>query len=151
MQTAITTPDLFRLLSLSIGKENPATPYMVAKVFGVSPNTAGFWKKGVSVMDEANAEKAADMLGLDLDFVILSLQAERASKSNMDKMAGIFQRAALAAQTHGTRAASVFVGLAALPLVVISANNVCILCKTWSAFKAPGSARFRPAPTPFAA
>lgn len=128
MHNAITTPELFRLLSLSIGREKEATPYMVAKVFGVSPNAAGFWKKGVSVMDEANAEKAAAMLGMDLEFVILSLQAERMSKSNLDKIAAIFERAAMASQHH---AASVFIGFfalsALLPLALAQFEH-CILC-----------------------
>lgn len=125
MDNAITTPELFQLLSLSIGKEKEATRYMVAKVMGVSPGTANLWQKGVSVMDEANAEKAAEMLGLDLEFVILSLQAERASKSNMDKIAAIFERAALASQS---RAAAVFVAVLALPLAGSLANQLCILC-----------------------
>lgn len=125
MENAITTPELFRLLSLSIGKGNEATPYMVGKVFGVSPNCAGFWKKGHAVMDDTNAEKACEMLNLDLEFVLLSLQAERLHKSNLDKFAAIFERAALASQT---RAAAGFAVTFALSLLVISANSVCILC-----------------------
>ena len=100
MDKAITTAELFRLLSLSIGKEKEATPYMVGKVMGVSPGTATGWMRSYQVMDDANAEKAAAMLGLDLDYVVLSLQAERAIKSNMDKIAAIFERAAVASLTH---------------------------------------------------
>lgn len=131
MQNSITTAELFRLLSLSIGREKEATRYMVAKVMGVSPGTANLWQKGISVMDEANAEKAAELLGLDLEFVILSLQAERMSKSNLDKIAAIFERAALATQT---RAASVFLGLFAVSALLPSLAsalpglNACILC-----------------------
>lgn len=128
MQNTITTSELFRLLSLSIGKEKEATAYMVAKVFGVAATTALAWMRGYKVMDEKNAEKAAEMLGLDLEFVILSLQAERMSKSNLDKIAAIFERAALASQTHGSRAAAVFGLVFALPLLVNSVNYVCILC-----------------------
>lgn len=125
MQNAITTSELFKLLSLSIGKEKEATAYMVAKVFGVAATTALAWMRGYKVMDEKNAEKAAAMLGLDLEFVILSLQAERMSKSNMDKIAAIFERAALASQS---RAAAVFALVLALPLAGSLVNSVCILC-----------------------
>lgn len=125
MENAITTPEIYRMLSLSIGKEKEATPYMVHKVLGASYNTVRLWKAGITVMDESHAEKAAEMLGLDLEFVILSLQAERMNKSNLDKIAAIFERAALASQT---RAAAVFALAVALSPIVISANELCILC-----------------------
>lgn len=100
MNNPLTTPELFRLLSLSIGKEKPATVYMVSKVMGASYNTVRLWELGASVMDEKHAEKSAELLGLELDYVVLSLQAERALKSNMDKIAAIFERAALASLHH---------------------------------------------------
>lgn len=135
MRDAITTPELFRLLSLSIGKENPATPYMVAKVFGVSAGTAGGWMKGHQVMDEANAEKAAAMLGLELEYVILSLEAEKKAARGMDKIAAIFARAA-SAVTHAGQAAAVAVlavlVLSSVPSPALAAARLCILCKTRS-------------------
>lgn len=100
MNNPLTTAELFRLLSLCIGKEKAATPYMVAKVFGCAQTTAIAWSRGHKVMDDENALKASSMLGLDPDYVILSLQAERALKSNMDKIAAIFERAALASLHH---------------------------------------------------
>lgn len=134
MTNSITTAELFRLLSISIGKEKPASVYMVAKVLGVAQTTARLWHLGATVMDEENAEKAALMLGLNLEFVILSLQAERMKKSNLEKIAAIFERAALAAKAHGTRAASGFALLALSPLVVGVVRETCILCKTFTHF-----------------
>lgn len=128
MQKTITTQELYSKLSLCIGKEKPATRYMVAKVLSVSPTTANLWQKGVNVMDDANAEKVAELLGLSLDYVVLSLQTERANKSNLEKIAAIFERAALASQT---RAASIFIGFLALsPLLTADYFNrvICILC-----------------------
>ena len=148
MDRAITTAELFRLLSLCIGKEKEATPYMVAKVFGISPNAASSWKKGWSVMDEKNAEKAAEMLGLDLDFVQLSLEAERKNKSGLEKIAAIFERAAIAAQTHGTRAASGFALVAHSPFVVGAVREACILCKTITHFFDHPQPRFDPRLSP---
>ena len=126
MDKAITTAELFRLLSLSIGKEKEATPYMVGKVMGVSPGTATGWMRSYQVMDDANAEKAAAMLGLDLDYVVLSLQAERTIKSNMDKIAAIFERAAVASLTHAAALVfSVFLLFSAfLPAPVLAADSV---------------------------
>lgn len=126
MTNPLTTAELFRLLSLCIGKEKAATPYMVAKVFGVSPTTAGDWSHGYRVMDEGNAEKAAAMLGLELDFVVLSLQAEKANKSNLDKIAGVFERAALASLHHAAALVlSVFLLTSAtVPAPALAANSV---------------------------
>lgn len=141
MQSAITTAELFRLLSLSIGKEKEATPYMVAKVLGCTPGTAGGWAKGHQVMDERYAEKAAAMLGLDLEYVILSLEAERKERQGLPAIAGIFTRAALAVAHHGTAAALVL----ALPFLAKVAGPLCILCKTHSLpFEAWPAARRRP-------
>jgi hypothetical protein len=137
MQNAITTPELFRLLSLSIGREKEATPYMVAKVFGISPGAASSWKKGFTVMDENNAKKSADMLGLELDFVVLSLEAEKKNKSGMDKIAAIFERAALASQHHAASVVAVLVAVSALPSLAKIASQVCILCKACTPFFKP--------------
>lgn len=148
MDNAITTAELFRLLSLSIGKEKPASVYMVAKVLGVAQTTARLWHLGATVMDEANAEKAASMLGLNLEFVILSLQAERMKKTNLEKIAAIFERAAIAAQTHGTRAASGFALVALSPFVIGAVREACRLCKTSSHFFERPQPRFDPRLSP---
>lgn len=119
---------------------------MVAKVFGVTPTTTGYWMRGYTTMDEKNAERAAEMLNLDLDFVMLSLEAERKNKSGLEKIAAIFERAAVASQHH---AASIFIGVFALstlsPLAAELAREVCILCKTCSYFFKGHAPRFRPA------
>lgn len=131
MRDAITTPELFRLLSLSIGKEKPATPYMVAKVMGVAQTTAIAWARGHGVMDDTNAEKAASMLGLDLQFVVLSLEAERRQARGADKIAAIFRRAASAVTHAGQAAAAVVLAvlvLGALPGPAQAAAQLCILC-----------------------
>lgn len=131
MNKAITTPELFKLLSLSIGKEKAATPYMVAKVLGVAPTTTGYWMRGYTVMDDQIALRVAEMLGLDADFVLLSLEAERKRKSNLDKIAAIFERAALAVANHGAAAAVVLALpflISALPYLVRSSQYACILC-----------------------
>ena len=146
MDKAITTPELFRLLSLSIGREKEATAYMVAKVFGISPGAASSWKKGWSVMDEKNAQKAAEMLNIDNDFIQLSLEAERKNKSGLEKIAMIFERAAIAAQTHGTRAASTFALVALSPSLIGTLREICILCKTFTILNYPKTGHFRPVP-----
>ena len=126
MNNPLTTAELFRLLSLSIGKEKAATPYMVAKVFGCAQTTAIGWMRGHQVMDEKHAQKAAEMLGLELDYVVLSLQAERALKSNLDIIAGVFERAALASLHHAAALVfSVFLLFSLLaPAPVQAANSV---------------------------
>lgn len=121
---------------------------MVSKVFGVAPTTAGYWMRGYTTMDDANAEKAAEMLGLDLDYVMLSLEAERKNKSGLEKIAAIFERAAIAAQTHGTRAASAFALVAFSPFVVSVVREACILCKTITHFFDHPQPRFDPRLSP---
>lgn len=128
MPNATTTAELFRLISLSIGKEKAATPYAVGKALGVAHTTALAWSRGYKTMDDENAQKAAEITGLDVDFVILSLEAERRHRAGMDKIAGIFERAAQAIQHH---AASIFIGffaLAALPFLAHAVPELCILC-----------------------
>lgn len=144
MRDAITTPELFRLLSLSIGKENPATPYMVAKVLGVAATTSGDWAKGFRVMDEKHADQAAQMLGLDREWVQLSLEAERKERAGLAEIAAMFRRAALSIEGHAGRAVAGFMALALLPYLAAVAGRLCILCKTSSGFF---EAR-RPAPRP---
>lgn len=130
MNTTITTPELFRLLSISIGKEKPATPYMVAKVLGVTPTTAGYWMRGATVMNEKDAIRAADMLQLDPEYVILSLEAERKSRSGLDEIAAIFERAALAVAHHGQAASIGFAVALSFIAMGRAVMQVCILCKT---------------------
>ena len=126
MNNPLTTAELFRLLSLSIGKEKPATAYRVAQVFEVSETAARNWERGFAVMDEMNAAKAAGMLGLELDFVVLSLQAERLNRSKMDIIAGVFERAALASLHHAAALVfSVFLLFSLLaPAPVLAADSV---------------------------
>lgn len=130
MKSTITTAELFRLVSLSIGKEKPASAYKVAQVFQVSDTAARNWERGFVVMDESNAAKAAEMLGLDLEFVIFSLEAEKKGKSGLDKIAAIFERAALAAANHGQAASFGFAVALAFLVVGRAAAELCILCKT---------------------
>lgn len=148
MDKPITTPELFRALSICIGKEKPATPYMVAKVMGASPGTAGDWMRGYRVMDEKHGQKAAEILGYDNDFVQLSLEAERKNKSGLEKIAEIFERAAMACQTHGSRAASAFALVAFSPFVVSVVREACILCKTITHFFDHPQPRFDPRLSP---
>lgn len=126
MNNPITTPELYRLLSLCIGKEKPASAYAVAKALGCTQTAAKNWQLGARVMDDAHAEKVAGLLGLDLDFVVLSLQAERANKSNMDRIAAIFERAALASLHHAAALVlSVFLLISAtVPAPALAANSV---------------------------
>lgn len=145
MENAITTLHLFKMLSAWIGKEKAATPYMVAKVMGVNQTTARLWSLGVSVMDEENAEKAAAMLGLDLEYVIFSLEAERKRRAGLDKIAALFERAALVAANHGQAAIVGFLAVGLLPFLASAAGRLCILCKTgWPFFEASqAAARWR--------
>jgi len=140
MNNPLTTPELYRLLSLCIGKEKPASAYAVAKVLGCTQSCAKNWELGQRVMDENHAEKVAGMLGLELDFVVLSLQAERANKSNMDRIAAIFERAALASLHHAAALVlSVFLLISAtVPAPAQAAGSVffnasdytlCALCR----------------------
>ena len=146
MKNAITTPELFRLLSLSIGKEKQASAYAVAKAIGCTQTAAKNWELGNRVMDEVHAQKVAEMLNLDNDFVQLSLEAERKNKSGLEKIAMIFERAAIAAQTHGTRAVSTFALLALSPSLIGTLREICILCKTFTILNYPKTGHFRPVP-----
>lgn len=131
MPAPITTPELFRLLSLSIGKEKPATPYMVAKVLGIAPSTTGDWARGYRVMDERHAEKVCEVLNIDREWVQLSLEAERKEKAGMSEIAAIFRRAASAVTHAGQAAAAVVLAvlvLGALPSPALAAVQLCILC-----------------------
>lgn len=128
MDKVLTTAELFRLASHSIGKEKPASAYAVAKALGCTQTCAKNWELGNRVMDDVHAEKVASLLGLDLDFVLLGLEAERRNRSGLDRMAAIFERAALATQHH---AASIFIGffaVSALPHLIRGASELCILC-----------------------
>lgn len=142
MQNTITTPELFRLLSLSIGKEKAASAYAVAKVLGCTQSAAKNWELGNRVMDDSHAEKVAQRLGMDLDFVLLSLEAERRHKSGADKMAAVFARAAMAVHHN---AAAIFLGVFLLfaglaapsPAQAATQGEApehCILCKIRSRF-----------------
>jgi hypothetical protein len=136
MDKIINTAELFRLVSLSIGKEKEATIYMVAKTLGVTYTSAKMWAAGLTVMDDKYAEKVASLLGLDLEYVIFCLEAERRHKSGMDKIAALFERAALASQSRAAAAILlILMGSTTLPRsaeaatdLVRPSHNVCILC-----------------------
>lgn len=73
----ITTKDLFDGLQALLGKDSA---YAVAKHLGATPGSGLNWKKG-KTMDDMFAIKAALSLGLDPDYVLACLQAERVEKS----------------------------------------------------------------------
>lgn len=56
----------------------PSSNYYVAKTLGVSPQSINSLNKTGTVLNDTNAMKAASLLGLNPDYVLASLQAERA-------------------------------------------------------------------------
>ncbi len=65
------------LLAAAKSRVTPSTDYQVAKQFGLTRQTVSRWYKGVSMSPEVGF-MFADFLGLDDDFVYLSLMAEKA-------------------------------------------------------------------------
>lgn len=94
----ITTQDLYNGVKSLTGKDSA---YAVAKQLGANHQSACNWRDARTTMDDFYAMKAALQLGLDPDYVLACLAAERAQRGHQDETAAawlrIAQRLAVAA------------------------------------------------------
>lgn len=83
----ITTSNLCDLLRQHFGN---CTDYKLAQHLKISRTTVGHWVKNRSVMDEENGLKAAKILDIQPEYILLSLQAERARRDQHDEIFSIY-------------------------------------------------------------
>ncbi|MBB10569.1 MAG: hypothetical protein CL550_06450 [Alcanivorax sp.] len=68
--------------------------YSLGKVLGVNPETARAWYTRNTVMDDAVGVRAAAMLNLDPEQVVLWLQVERMEKKGNDNLSQLWRHIA---------------------------------------------------------
>jgi len=107
----VTTEDTFKALQALTGT---GSAYAVANMMGVSRVTAGYWRTGKVVIDDAHALKAATLLGWDADHVLACLAAERAARAGSDETAAVWRHVAL---RLATAASVVFLGVYSVFLI----------------------------------
>ncbi len=78
----ITTLELLEEVKKAIGND---TVYTLAKVIDCSRPTVDNWLKG-GVMTDPHALRCADLTNLDPGYVLYSIAAERAQKSNNERL-----------------------------------------------------------------
>jgi plasmid maintenance system antidote protein VapI len=72
-----------RLVAALMEKYDIESKYALAKLMGASQKAVRNWIDEGRTMDETHAAKAAELLGLDYEFVLICIQMER-SKKNPD-------------------------------------------------------------------
>jgi len=70
-----------RIVAALMHRFDIETKYGLAKLIGVSHKTVRSWVDEGRTMDESNAQKAAELLGLDYEFLLICIQMERANKN----------------------------------------------------------------------
>lgn len=70
-----------RIVAALMNRYDIDTKYGLAKLMGVSHKTVRNWVDEGRTMDETHAEKAAQLLDLDFEFLLICIQMERASKN----------------------------------------------------------------------
>lgn len=108
----ITTQDLYNSIKSLIGKDSA---YAVGKALGATNQAACNWRDGKHAMDDQYALRAALALGLDPDFVLACLAAERAQRVHQEETAAAWRRIA----TRLATAASICFVLI-IPLLVMT-------------------------------
>lgn len=91
MANFLTTLELVDRIKSLIGKDSA---YAIAKYMDVSQRSAQLWCSGRMGMDDEHAIKAAYYLGIDPEYVLASLAAERATRQDKPEMAEVWQRIA---------------------------------------------------------
>lgn len=84
----IKTKELLTLLKAHYGG---VSDYRLAKNLDVTPQAVSKWKKGNHTLSDEMAIRVAEILGLDTDYVLLSIYAER---TKGDAASHAFARAA---------------------------------------------------------
>lgn len=101
-----TTKKLLKSLKQNNGN---CTNYRIHKILDCSPRAVSNWDNGRATMDDTYARKAANLLGLDEDYVVACITAERnKNTSNYDLWKHICHRL-------GAVAALLFVSVSVLP------------------------------------
>lgn len=112
------TLDYLEEVRSKIGKPGePASDYAAAKALRVRPSTISRYRNGHGGFDDAVAIRAADLLGLPAETVVLDIQIERDAPPEVRRL---WER--IAARVS---AASLSAAVAA---VAVSKSLVCILC-----------------------
>jgi transcriptional regulator with XRE-family HTH domain len=62
--------------------------YRLARVLGTSDNTLHRWHSGRNTPDDANAVRLAELAGLDVDYVVASMRAQRETD---ERLKGVWQ------------------------------------------------------------
>lgn len=70
-----------RLVAALMSKYDLESKYALAKLMGVTQKAVSNWVNDGRSMNEIQAKKAADLLGLDYEFVLICLQYERSAKN----------------------------------------------------------------------
>jgi hypothetical protein len=70
-------------------KHQISSMYGIAKLMGKNPQTVANWlNKGIT-LDNDSARIAADLLGLDFEYVLICMEAERAKKNPATALAWV--------------------------------------------------------------
>tara|TARA_B110000008_G_scaffold211558_1_gene210461 strand:+ start:483 stop:836 length:354 start_codon:yes stop_codon:yes gene_type:complete len=70
-----------KLIAALMNKYEIESKYGIAKLMNVSQRTAANWIDRGTTFDNASAKKAADLLSLDFEFILICMEAERAKKN----------------------------------------------------------------------
>lgn len=65
----------------------PASDYRIAKILGMTKGAVSTWRSGRARIGDDTALKVAEILGLDVQFVLASLAAERAARAQNVRVA----------------------------------------------------------------
>ncbi len=70
-----------RLVAALMEEFDIESKYGVAKILGVSHKTVRNWVDDGKTMNEQQAKKAASLLGIDYEYVLICIQIERSKKN----------------------------------------------------------------------
>lgn len=133
MSQPITTIELLEALKHRFADESgrPATDYRVGKILQVSDSTVPVWRSGRSFIGDEMAIKIAEILELDVQFVLASLQAERARRAQNVRVADAWStiaRRVAAVTIVGTTLLLPFTGGSGAAIAGEGSPEQCVLC-----------------------
>lgn len=87
------------LLTMLKAHYDGASDYKISKILGISHQAVYAWKQGKTAMSDEAAIKTAEILDIDVDYVLLSVYAER---TKGDVASQVFARAAENARPYNS-------------------------------------------------
>lgn len=70
-----------RLIAALMDQYNIESKYGISKLMSVSQRTVANWVDRGTTFDDESAQKAADLLNLEYEYILICMEAERAKKN----------------------------------------------------------------------